>query len=428
MPPPEKLQPGCCRSDAEDWTTQWTALLGAEDDGTTNCPLDVSALWLVAKLVFLLLQVESFSPLPDGSGTTGIHCTWMDPAKTSGIEALYSPIGQWNVSEVTTIATTVDAPLQPLSDVSSASLLFTITMVLMVSCVGNSDFCTTSRTCFQSLNYECGESQSATVQRLKKLTGFNFVKTIGIDTLMLYMYPHNLFLSSLLLCHFLPQITLALFVRNSDGGKTKKHKTNVRGKTGQRFYCLLQQMTFHIIAHAAILTSTAIYNDIKASLVNAAFVGCMLLVPAVLEKMTRKNAQERMSSPEHRPVKWNVNQGSVRSTNRFAAGHWNYYFIGFLLLATPQFANASFTPADKTALKTAVDACLSETGDGSCPIFAASHDNTGHPYGGIGTWDVSSVTSMSYSMYLSFFSISFSFNILNNFFGNLFLLCHTQCS
>ena len=132
----------------------------------------------------------------------------------------------------------------------------------------------------------------------------------------------------------------------------------------------------------------------------------------LLKKMTRNNAvavklnltsQERISSQEHGTVKrWNVNNGSVRSTNngrRFAAaaGHWNYYFIGFLLLVTPHFANASFTPADKTALKTAVDACLSETDDGSCPIFAASNDNTGNSYGVIGTWDVSSVTNMDYS-------------------------------
>ena len=195
------------------------------------------------------------------------------------------------------------------------------------------------------------------------------------------------------------------------------------------------------------LTSTATYNDIKASPVNAAIVGFILiLVPALvlvhehvfnvlhvrshakhvlnlLKKIKRNNAvavklnltsQERISSQEHGTVKrWNVNNGSVRSTNngrRFAAaaGHWYYYFIGFLLLATAHFANASFTPTSRTALKTAVDACISETDDGSCPIFAASNDNTGNPYGVIGTWDVSSVTSMSQSMcHLSFHPFSF---------------------
>ena len=312
--------------------------------------------------------------------------------------------------------------------------------------------CTTSGKCFQSLNYpnEYGESEicSVTVQRLKKLTLFKFMKGIGIDIMMLsmwwYMYSYNQFLSSLFLSHFLPRITLMLqnlFVRNSaqrDGGrkKQKKYETNVRGKNEQLFYCILQQITFHIITHAAIITSTATYNDIKASTVDAAVVGFILILVSalvlvhehvfnvlhvrshakhvlnLLKKMTRNNAvavklnlksQERISSQEHGTVKrWNVNNGSVRLTHsgrRFAAaaGQWNYYFIGFLLLVTPHFANASFTPADKTALKTAVNACLSETDDGSCPIFAAFPDNTGNPYGVIGAWDVSSVTNMGSS-------------------------------
>jgi hypothetical protein len=41
--------------------------------------------------------------------------------------------------------------------------------------------------------------------------------------------------------------------------------------------------------------------------------------------------------------------------------------------------------------------CLGETPDGSCPIFAASNDATGNPYGVIGGWDVSLVTSMNNS-------------------------------
>jgi len=244
-----------------------------------------------------------------------------------------------------------------------------------------------------------------------------------------YMYSYNQFLSSLFLSRFLPIITLMLqnlFVRNStvgDGGKKKKKKYETNGKNEQIFYYILQQTTFHIITYAAIITFTATYNDIKASPVNAAITGFILILALVLVhehhvvnvlhvrshakhvlyavavKLNLKS-QERKFSQENGTVnRWNVNNGSVRSTKngcRFAAaaGHWNYYFIGFLLLATPHFANASFTPADKTALKTAVDACLSETGDGSCPIFAASNDNTGNPYGVIGTWDVSSVTNM----------------------------------
>ena len=65
-------------------------------------------------------------------------------------------------------------------------------------------------------------------------------------------------------------------------------------------------------------------------------------------------------------------------------------FILFLLLKS---SSAAFVATDAT-LQTAVDNCLSETADGSCPDFAASNDATGNPYGVIGEWDVSAVTNM----------------------------------
>ena len=60
---------------------------------------------------------------------------------------------------------------------------------------------------------------------------------------------------------------------------------------------------------------------------------------------------------------------------------------------------------DTAALKAAVGTCtgdgtctggcLGETADGSCPNFAESiNADTGKPYGVIGDWDVSAVTSM----------------------------------
>ena len=63
-----------------------------------------------------------------------------------------------------------------------------------------------------------------------------------------------------------------------------------------------------------------------------------------------------------------------------------------LTCATPWFY-----PADENALNAAVQSCLTETGDGLCPTFAASNDATGNPYGVIGDWDVSRVTSLSQS-------------------------------
>jgi len=59
---------------------------------------------------------------------------------------------------------------------------------------------------------------------------------------------------------------------------------------------------------------------------------------------------------------------------------------------------AVFAPADRAALKAAVGMCLSQTADGSCPIFAAEIvPGTVNPYGVIGDWDVSAVRSMQES-------------------------------
>ena len=70
---------------------------------------------------------------------------------------------------------------------------------------------------------------------------------------------------------------------------------------------------------------------------------------------------------------------------------------------------AAFAPANSTALKAAVGTCtysgactggcLGETTNGSCPIFAASDDGTGNPYGVMGDWIVSQVTSLSQSTF-----------------------------
>ena len=81
---------------------------------------------------------------------------------------------------------------------------------------------------------------------------------------------------------------------------------------------------------------------------------------------------------------------------------------------------AAFTPADSAALKAAVGTCvygypnyvctggcLGETGNGSCPTFAASNDATGNPYGVMGDWDMSKVTSLENSTFTPpFFLVS----------------------
>ena len=87
---------------------------------------------------------------------------------------------------------------------------------------------------------------------------------------------------------------------------------------------------------------------------------------------------------------------SARKSQRSSALSLDSYVVCLTLLLSLLFDHGvgSFAPANKDALKTAVNACISETGDGSCPIFAASNDATGNPYDVMGEWDISSVTSL----------------------------------
>ena len=114
-------------------------------------------------------------------------------------------------------------------------------------------------------------------------------------------------------------------------------------------------------------------------------------------------------------------------------------FVALLLICTIDGGvHAVFTPADSAALNAAVGTCysagactggcLGETTNGSCPIFAASNDATGNPYGVMGDWIVSQVTSLSQST-SNFHSFVFLFNCLfhmnlwfSNNFGFLFFL------
>ena len=86
-----------------------------------------------------------------------------------------------------------------------------------------------------------------------------------------------------------------------------------------------------------------------------------------------------------------------KKTRIYYPRSWTLILMVCLLATTllmVDMVQAVFVPVNKNALKAAVNTCLRETGDGSCPTFAASNDATGKPYGLIGDWDVSSVTSM----------------------------------
>ena len=86
--------------------------------------------------------------------------------------------------------------------------------------------------------------------------------------------------------------------------------------------------------------------------------------------------------------------------------HSLWICVAILLhMASKTTVEAFCTPANGTSLQTAVNGCLKETPDGSCPYLAASSDSPGCGNGGvngvIGDWDVSSVTDLSQSTSLS---------------------------
>ena len=70
------------------------------------------------------------------------------------------------------------------------------------------------------------------------------------------------------------------------------------------------------------------------------------------------------------------------------------FTLMLVLLFATRSAEAVFTPENRDALKTAVDNCVAETKDGSCPIYAGTNSN-----GAMDVWDVSKVTDMN-SMFL----------------------------
>jgi hypothetical protein len=93
------------------------------------------------------------------------------------------------------------------------------------------------------------------------------------------------------------------------------------------------------------------------------------------------------------PVERATRRGKTRTGGRRSCT-LRVWFLLVAMLLMVDVVGAVFAPADRTALKAAVGTCLSETPDGSCPQFAATNATPGNPYGVIGDWDVSAVTSM----------------------------------
>ena len=103
-------------------------------------------------------------------------------------------------------------------------------------------------------------------------------------------------------------------------------------------------------------------------------------------------------------------RGNTRTGGRRSCTFMVLFLLAITLLVvdvvqavfTPEIGNVLMASYGHGPLKTAIDSCLTETGDGSCPNFAASNDTTaGNPYGVMGDWNVSKVTSMRHSTFTS---------------------------
>jgi hypothetical protein len=136
--------------------------------------------------------------------------------------------------------------------------------------------------------------------------------------------------------------------------------------------------------------------------------GAVLTYVAYTDNGTGNTAQTTTNALGNLDKMTSVERATKRGKTRTGGRRSCSLMVWFLFAATlliVDVVRAVFSPVDTTALKAAVGTCsshlfvctggcLGETADGSCPIFAASNDATGNPYGVIGDWDVSLVTSM----------------------------------
>ena len=124
------------------------------------------------------------------------------------------------------------------------------------------------------------------------------------------------------------------------------------------------------------------------------------------------------------PVAAGHKGGPRRGKTRTGGRRSCTFLVWFLLAATVLMVDvvqAVFTPADKAALKTAVNSCVgtySNSGDGSACASSS--------YGAIGEWDVSKVTSMHSSTSTSVSTLFVHWTVSLICFFDLFLI-HPCC-
>jgi len=109
------------------------------------------------------------------------------------------------------------------------------------------------------------------------------------------------------------------------------------------------------------------------------------------KKLIQSRTDDVLSNQRSKFNKYKIWMKKIFSHHNFLYRHWCSLALVLVLFFATLSVEAVFTPADRDALKTAVDLCVNETDDGSCPIYAGSNSN-----GVIGDWDVSKVNDMNY--------------------------------
>ena len=124
-------------------------------------------------------------------------------------------------------------------------------------------------------------------------------------------------------------------------------------------------------------------------------LGCMVEEDVLDKEEEEEKEQYRDRETKHKRRKRRIQRSRIQSSS--FSSLW-LCFVVLLCIVSRTVVEAVCTPSNRAELVLAVNACINETPDGSCPNFAAASNSNGCNGGGvngfIGLWDVSRVTDM----------------------------------
>jgi hypothetical protein len=200
----------------------------------------------------------------------------------------------------------------------------------------------------------------------------------------------------------------------NDGGGGGSTDTGQHNCIAVRWAFFLVRALPHFIA-TTLAKAPAKAGSLLRAVVFVVFVACTAFCPAVCQDSATPTSGVLCFDRRSRK-----GRGPFVAVRRRCRAPRFFALVVFALVLSGgvDSGRAVFAPVDSAALKAAVGTCsygsgsypsypctggcLGETRDGSCPNFAASNDATGNPYGVMGDWDVSLVTSLENSTSSSF--------------------------